>query len=353
MTNKHTPSNRERRSITHKIELRRAADGSRTIVGYASVFAPAQSEDLGGFREQIDRHAFDAHLATNPDVRCLWNHDPNHVLGRTTAGTLKLSTDSKGLRYECKLPDTQAAQDLATSMERGDIDQSSFGFTCSQDNWQQTPEGEALRTVLAAQLFDVSPVTFPAYTDATAGIRAAIRSMPADLRSKLKQRRSDAKTKKVDGVELRPSSFAYVGDPDKPETWKLPVYFSGDEKKTVDHIKDALARFNQTEGIPNSEKAHVYAKIVGAAKAVGIHVTAEKLEDRDWDDDGYDDDDDEDDIDIGTDTNDDDCECDCAPCSDGDCEDCAAPDCDDVRCLGCPNALRRRHLDLLIRRLRA
>ena len=141
------------------------------IKGYASVFN-SLSEDLGGFREQIASDAFDACLASNCDCRALFNHDPNMVLGRTTAGTLKLTADSTGLAYEIDPPDTQVARDLMTSMKRGDIDQSSFGFYCLDDTWDLDTETNALiRTVRKATVFDVSPVTYPAYTATSSGIR--------------------------------------------------------------------------------------------------------------------------------------------------------------------------------------
>ena len=79
-----------------------------------------------------------------------------------------------------------------------------------------------------------------------------------------------SKTKKVDGVDLPASSFAYVGDPDKTDTWKLPIDFPGDDEKSKSHIRNALARFSQTEGIPESERAAVLAKIHAAAKKHGI-----------------------------------------------------------------------------------
>jgi HK97 family phage prohead protease len=168
-------------------EIRTSADGKKKIAGYAAKYNKL-SEDLGGFREQIDPAAFTANLASNPDVRALWNHDANHILGRTTAGTLRLSADSTGLRYEVDPPDTQTARDLMVSMERGDVTQSSFGFVCTRDDWKQMPNGEIIRTVLEAALFDVSPVTFPAYLDATSGVRAALRSAPDAIRAKLSVR---------------------------------------------------------------------------------------------------------------------------------------------------------------------
>jgi len=174
----------ERRLINGELRIL-SDDRGKKIVGYAAKFSPTLSADLGGWREQIDPHAFDAALAAKVDCRALWNHDANHVLGRTSSGTLRLSVDSIGLRYEIDPPDTQIARDLMVSMERGDITQSSFGFLCSLDRWSEGPNG-IVRTVLQVdEIFDVSPVTFPAYPDATSGVRNSLRSCPADLRSKL------------------------------------------------------------------------------------------------------------------------------------------------------------------------
>ena len=107
------------------------ADGTRRIVGHAAVFNQ-WSEDLGGFREQIAPGAFAAAL-TQDDVRALFNHDTNQVLGRNKAGTLTLLEDERGLLSEIILPDTQLARDLEVLMGRGDINQMSFAFTIGQD----------------------------------------------------------------------------------------------------------------------------------------------------------------------------------------------------------------------------
>ena len=122
------------------------------------------SEDLGGFREIIAPGAFDDVLEN--DVRALINHDGNLILARTTSGTLALSTDEKGLRYEFEIPESSYGKDLAVSMKRGDITQSSFAFTVADDSWE-TRDGMDVRTInKVKRLFDVSPVTYPAYPDA-------------------------------------------------------------------------------------------------------------------------------------------------------------------------------------------
>ena len=81
-----------------------------------------------------------------------------------------------------------------------------------------------------------------------------------------------SKTKKVDGVDLGPSSFAYVGDESDTNTWKLPIHFPGDERKTANHIKNALARFAETGGIPECERVSTWLILFGAARSHGIPV---------------------------------------------------------------------------------
>lgn len=147
----------------------RADSDSGRIVGHAAVFN-SLSENLGGFREQIAPGAFDGVLGD--DVRALINHDSNLVLGRTTAGTLSLSVDARGLVYDVDMPDTSYARDLMVSMGRGDVNQSSFGFIVDRDSWTEDEEGRIIRTIQSfRQLIDVSPVTIPAYPDATVGLR--------------------------------------------------------------------------------------------------------------------------------------------------------------------------------------
>jgi len=279
-----------------RFELRETSAGT-TITGYAALFAPSQT-DMGSFIEVVAPTAFDAALKNGADVRCLFNHSPNHVIGRTKAGTLHLSKDSRGLIYQADIPRTTWMQDLVETMRRGDIDQSSYGFIAPDDgeDWEMDQNGTVIRTLRNVNLFDVSPVTFPANPNTVSKVRAQfpdgkdhIRERIATLRStsfpsQMTRRTTSAvtteKTKSVDGVELPASSFAYVGDKSDPLTWSLPIHFPGDAEKTQDHIRLALAMFSRTEGIPDSEKSEVYARIVGAAKAHGIAVAHESLRDR-------------------------------------------------------------------------
>ena len=164
-------NNIERRTFTCELnkELRKENPESRQVVGYASVFN-SLSENLGGFKEKIDRNAFDGVM--EDDVRALFNHDPNYILGRTLSNTLKLSVDDNGLRYEFDAPDTTFGNDLLVSLERGDVSQSSFGFIVEEDNWEKDDSGAVIRTIQkVSRLLDVSPVTYPAYPEASVGKR--------------------------------------------------------------------------------------------------------------------------------------------------------------------------------------
>ncbi len=146
-------------------------EGKAQISGYAAVFNEL-SDDLGGFREKIQPGAF-SEAVVNDDVRALWNHDSNYVLGRNKAGTLKLSEDERGLHYVVDLPDTQWAKDLSESIKRGDVTQSSFGFIVDSDEWAKQ-DGETVRTLTKVTLFDVSPVTYPAYPQTSTSARSIL-----------------------------------------------------------------------------------------------------------------------------------------------------------------------------------
>lgn len=165
----------ERRSF--QVEEIRADSGENArISGYAAVFNKL-SDDLGGFREKIAPGAFSKSLLS-ADVRALWNHDANYPLGRSKSGTLRLDEDAKGLKFEIDPPDTQYARDLIVSMKRGDVDQMSFGFRTKKDNWEQNGN-EVIRTLLEVELYDVSPVTYPAYPQTSASVRSAFESFTA------------------------------------------------------------------------------------------------------------------------------------------------------------------------------
>ena len=148
------------------------SDGGTCIEGHAAVF-DSWSETLGGifpFKEKVRKGAV-AESIGKDDIRALFNHDPNYVLGRNRAGTLELVEDDVGLRVRITPPDTSWARDITTSIRRGDISQMSIGFVVEDDEWS-SKDGIDTRELKKVRLFDVSPVTFPAYTATDVGVRA-------------------------------------------------------------------------------------------------------------------------------------------------------------------------------------
>lgn len=146
-----------------KLAVESRESEKRTIVGHAAVF-DTLSVDLWGFREKIAPGAF-AESIKEDDVRALFNHNPDYVLGRNKAGTLRMVEDDKGLAIEIDPPDTQVARDVVTSIGRGDISQMSFGFQLVADEWDYSDRTNPIRTLKKVKLYDVSPVTYPAYED--------------------------------------------------------------------------------------------------------------------------------------------------------------------------------------------
>lgn len=167
-------------------------DEDRTISGYGALFNTL-SENLGGFREKIEPGAFDDVL--QDDVRALFNHNPDKILARTQTPegkdpTLNIGVDATGLNYSFGVPDTSYARDLVTSIDRGDISQSSFAFIVADDRWEEDEEGRLIRTILKiARLFDVSPVTYPGYADTTVAARAMqdYQNQQLSVRSQIEQ----------------------------------------------------------------------------------------------------------------------------------------------------------------------
>ncbi len=148
----------------------RAGEKAVTISGYAAVYE-AETRIGGAFNEVIARGAFNEAIEV-ADCRALFNHDANQILARRHpdgSGTLKLTSDDHGLRYEFEIGNQSYAKDLVESMQRGDVTASSFAFTIKRQRWN---EERTTRTITeVGQLLDVSPVTYPAYKQATAEIK--------------------------------------------------------------------------------------------------------------------------------------------------------------------------------------
>jgi HK97 family phage prohead protease len=159
-------------------ELRVSGD-TRTITGYAAVF-DRLSQNLGGFVEEVDPGAFTETLQRKErNITALANHNVDWLLGTTLSGTLRLSVDGTGLPYEVDLDMTDPdAQRIAAKVAKRKMLGSSFSFRAIEDAWSTTDQGFPLRRLLAVELFDVGPVTNPAYLDTQAdGMSVALRSL--------------------------------------------------------------------------------------------------------------------------------------------------------------------------------
>ena len=201
--------NIERRFLTATdLEVRRAKNSTdRQLVGYAIRYN-SLSEDLG-FRELIACGAFAESLRSDPDVRALVDHDASKIIGRTRAGTLQLVEDASGVQVTIDPPDTQLGNDLVKSVERGDLSGMSFGFRALDDAWE-TVDGEPVRTVRKADLYDVSVVAFPSYPDTSIAVRSLNRWKENDM--------SEIQTPDKKSEDKVPSPESPEAPAPKPET---------------------------------------------------------------------------------------------------------------------------------------
>ena len=166
------------------------------ISGYAAVFN-SKTTISDWFTEEIEPGAFSRSISEN-DIRGLFNHNWDHVLGRTKSGTLQLSEDDHGLKFEIELPNTSTARDLAESMERGDIDQCSFGFYPTVDTWNYDVE-PAHRILNEVELFEISVVSIPAYDDTEASVvRSKEISLNVEKRLKIMKKINET----LEGIKL-------------------------------------------------------------------------------------------------------------------------------------------------------
>lgn len=179
--------NYERRFVTADFEVRTVDGAPAVVAGHGAVFNRRSQKlfepRLGPFIEQVAPGAFTKTLRET-DVRALFNHDPNLILGRSSAGTLRVGEDPIGLAYDFDVPDTTYGRDLVVSMRRRDVTQSSFTFRVIGDgeDWSLTEDGFPLRTLNEVGIGDVSPVTYPAYPDSDSGLRCALSHL-AEVRS--------------------------------------------------------------------------------------------------------------------------------------------------------------------------
>ena len=143
----------------------------RTITGYAAVFNSITT--IGDFTEVIRSGAFTQALTGGKNIKALYHHQPEAILGTTQAGTLKLEQDAHGLRFEIALPDTTTGNDLAVLVERGDVAGCSFGFSVRDGGevWTDA-NGAILRELTDLDLMEITLTADPAYSDTQVAIRS-------------------------------------------------------------------------------------------------------------------------------------------------------------------------------------
>lgn len=294
-----------------RTELRAKKGATPGLEGYAAKYN-SDSLDLGGFIERINPGTFARAIRENQDVRCVFNHNADKVLGRTKSGTLRLKEDTTGLFFDVDYPDTNDARDLATLVGRGDVDQCSFKFSVEKQNWTEEPDpadptGKAKRYVRVLEdvdLYDVGPVTFPAYPDTAVNVRSLLwpTGIPKEVQEHLKERRKRA----VAGIELAAENFAYVGDRNDPRTWSLPILVPGNAEETRKAIDSTVAAFAAIR-LPLEGKVSAWRMIRSAAKKAGVAIGVEERN-------------------KALRALDSNCECNCTRCQDDDCANCSADD---------------------------
>ena len=278
---------REFRKLCGEIRVENV-NGERKIVGYGAVFNQlSEPMRIGNrmVRERVMPGAFDRCLSGGPDIRGLINHDPNLILGRTKAGTMTVSVDDHGARYEITPPNTSYASDLMESLERGDIDQSSFGFYTIDDGYVNE-EGSTIRELREIDCFDMSPVTYPAYKGSSSGLRSEeLRSMfpdgiPESLESETKvekEKRENEEGCDCDCASCESDNCAgctTVGcvDAECASAGCQNQVRSGLTTKA--EVRNAIARFNQ-KPLDKAQKDAEWGKVLAAAKTVGLEISEE------------------------------------------------------------------------------
>lgn len=179
-TNEHGPDHEIRAFSISGVRLEHRADDGADVLrlsGHAAVFDSVTN--IGGWFDEVIRPgAFSRAIESGQDVALLFNHDPNTVMARTTNGTLTLREDEVGLWFEAELdPRDPDAQRVVAKVERGNVSQGSFAFDVVSETWHQR-EPRALRELTDLNLYDVSPVTYPAYSDTEVFARGRVVAPP-------------------------------------------------------------------------------------------------------------------------------------------------------------------------------
>jgi HK97 family phage prohead protease/HK97 family phage major capsid protein len=267
------------------VEVRAQED--MTIEGYASVFG--DEYDLGYFTERVAPGAFDGR--TNDDVRLLINHT-GVPLARTTNNTLTLTIDERGLHYRAKLADTQEGRDLYTLIQRGDITQSSFAFTIAEDEWSGDRRTRTINRV--GQLYDVSPVTYPAsptttvqarematYTQPEPAPAPVTEAEPEIVATPIFERKSDKfQTMNLNDMKaLRANKISQLSALSEGATLQARGYTEGEET-TIDTLTADIAELDAKIERAEKVEAQVARAAFGAAASKSEVVEQSKIQER-------------------------------------------------------------------------
>lgn len=287
---------RETRVYPAAVELREGGDGV-VVRGHAALFG-VLSEPLGPFRERIARGAF-AKTIRESDVRMLVQHEPAAVVARTKTGTLSLREDEVGLAFEARLnPADPDAQRLVAKLRDGLVDQMSFGFSTIRDSMDtEEVDGEetVVRTLQEVRLWEISPVTFPAYpqTDvqlAEAAVPIEVRQRAEELRTAIPAHSTETVDEPWDGPaavaampnEARVLRYCHAwrdadGDPDAKATYKFPHHRTLGGPANVRACRNGLARLDGAD-IPDADRPgverHLRRHLDDAARSVGVPTEA-------------------------------------------------------------------------------
>ena len=186
---------RQKRELRTKFNVTRAEQESDELIidGYFALYEQ-ETELWEGSYEIITKGAFDNTFGN--DIRALWNHNSQYVLGRNKSGTLELKTDDKGLFASIRLPNTQYAKDLYELVDRGDVDQCSFGFNILAEDLEELASGGYRWRINEIDLHEVSVVTFPAYENTSVAARS---KEVADLKKRKLEEKRSALKKRMEG----------------------------------------------------------------------------------------------------------------------------------------------------------
>lgn len=236
----------ETESVVERCMCEKTGKKKAMIRGYAALFN-SDSQDLGGFVERISPGAFDNVMKRGTDVVALYNHDPMFILGRESAGTLRLFIDEKGLRYEVDAPESRA--DVIEAIERGDVRGSSFAFRVkgAGESWSRDQQGRQIREIREIDgLFDVGPVLKPAYSATESFVSRRALEHAAEVREE-----KPAGLKPTSGMAaaakkgLRLHEEGKSGDGLKPETVARARKIARRERLTEDHVVEMAAWFKR------------------------------------------------------------------------------------------------------------